>query len=534
MDNIKRLIKEVLAKTLLSEGRIDDLKVKYPDHIKIIDRLAIADPSPTKKYLDWMLKQAINDEPVAEIVNLIKKFEKEKQRLQVKDINSYATLADLRNAFEILGTSKGEDKKLAKSGAQVIYAQGSIVVLRVTTKEASCYYGRGTKWCIAATQSHNYFASYVKRGVKFYFIIDKSKDKDDKYHKIAVAMVRTEVKPFTQQNFDATDATFSADILENMVGDDVIKVIHEDCMSSGEMLLYTLSKTDDQELIKKYANDKTCQTVLLENPNTPSEIREKLFNETSDETLHAHISDMLYDEPVSITGPLVTDLINSGRVRSAATALRVFEYGEGFKYTNDLIEAALAANDEGVNYFIARYASEENGVTKQRQNQIFDSGNESIVKGFLDGYARNWDDNPVLSIKLLKAIMSSPELVPEAYFKWIYKGNTDNLFKYIKALQKQLSPDAYEDFVKRTAGVLQDAAFMQDDDWDGNISAIATSEMIAEAAGAIAYYNNLYNKIYDGHLTSGETHDGQPIDFKNYIDFVHWVDEEIKIWESFV
>ena len=53
--------------------------------------------------------------------------------------------------------------------------------------EASCYYGFGTKWCISATQSENYYISYADRGIEFYFIIDKLPT-EKVFNKLAVAV----------------------------------------------------------------------------------------------------------------------------------------------------------------------------------------------------------------------------------------------------------------------------------------------------------------------------------------------------------
>ncbi len=45
----------------------------------------------------------------------------------------------------------------------------------------SIRYGRGTKWCISATKSENYYFSYRLRGVSFYFLF-----KNDKRYAIGV------------------------------------------------------------------------------------------------------------------------------------------------------------------------------------------------------------------------------------------------------------------------------------------------------------------------------------------------------------
>lgn len=59
---------DLFVKQVLTEGRVDDLRKKYGfDRIEGLedveddfDRLINLDPSPTKKYLEWMVKQYID------------------------------------------------------------------------------------------------------------------------------------------------------------------------------------------------------------------------------------------------------------------------------------------------------------------------------------------------------------------------------------------------------------------------------------------------------------------------------------------
>jgi hypothetical protein len=44
------------------------------------------------------------------------------------------------------------------------------MIVRPESTEASCYFGQGTRWCISATQSTNYFDQYSGQGKAFYFV----------------------------------------------------------------------------------------------------------------------------------------------------------------------------------------------------------------------------------------------------------------------------------------------------------------------------------------------------------------------------
>ena len=49
--------KEFLAEMFLLEGKIDDLKVQNPSLHREIDQYTAADPSPTKKFVPWLVSQ---------------------------------------------------------------------------------------------------------------------------------------------------------------------------------------------------------------------------------------------------------------------------------------------------------------------------------------------------------------------------------------------------------------------------------------------------------------------------------------------
>ena len=80
---------------------------------------------------------------------------------------------------------KGRASKQAKSESDVVYDDEEFMVIRPLSAHASCYYGQGTKWCISATDSQNYFDSYTKEGKAFYFVMDKTRSNDDPLKKVA-------------------------------------------------------------------------------------------------------------------------------------------------------------------------------------------------------------------------------------------------------------------------------------------------------------------------------------------------------------
>jgi hypothetical protein len=67
------------------------------------------------------------------------------------------------------------------------------MVVRPHTTEASCKYGTGTKWCIAATATRNYYSTYSVSNNKFYFVIDKKAEPNSVNSKFAIVIVNTSV-----------------------------------------------------------------------------------------------------------------------------------------------------------------------------------------------------------------------------------------------------------------------------------------------------------------------------------------------------
>ena len=81
-----------------------------------------------------------------------------------------------------------ELKRAAKESTEFVTKTPYHLVVRPLSEEASCHWGRGAKWCIAATKSANYFDSYTSEGKAFFFLLAKTKDIDPAYKKIAVVI----------------------------------------------------------------------------------------------------------------------------------------------------------------------------------------------------------------------------------------------------------------------------------------------------------------------------------------------------------
>lgn len=190
----------VVSEAALFEAKKDTLRSKW-SHVNEEDfnRLVDSDPSPTKKYADWMLKTHIDGGySVDQIIPIILKFDQVNGRIthelvrkgvdafeneigvdipvsdidtifrSPKDINSYKGLGILKAIINQV-ESKKTKKEEKLQGAEKIYEDENFLVILPKTKEGSCHYGSGTRWCVAARES-NQFDNYSKRGTLYYII----------------------------------------------------------------------------------------------------------------------------------------------------------------------------------------------------------------------------------------------------------------------------------------------------------------------------------------------------------------------------
>ena len=222
---------------MLIEGRLQDTMKKYSEiDPEIIKQLSSSDPSGKNAYLMWMTK-AMKDsgagvydvpglarERIFDIVPLVADFHKAKQRisqlnkqrkkdgkgLYPNDINQFKSLDQLENFIDDLGLSGSEEKRKEKEaalgGASILQDDEDFFIIRPETQEASCFFGKKTKWCISATRSQNYYDSYTNQGKAFYFILNKNLNDDSKYRKIALVYDKNgEFEEF----FDVEDEGYS-------------------------------------------------------------------------------------------------------------------------------------------------------------------------------------------------------------------------------------------------------------------------------------------------------------------------------------
>ena len=106
-------------------------------------------------------------------------------------------------------------EKSAKEQTDYLHDDDDYMIVRPRSADSSCYYGKGTKWCISSTQSRNYFDQYTGEGVGFYFVLFKHLTQEDPYKKMALVFRPGESEP--SEVYDAVDDEVGVDAVREAV-----------------------------------------------------------------------------------------------------------------------------------------------------------------------------------------------------------------------------------------------------------------------------------------------------------------------------
>jgi len=170
---------------IIQESRVDDFKSKFSQKFSPENLKKIIDTVP-QKYLEWVGKNIgeINFEGnLSKLSVALKTFDKISSNLPITDINGYNSIVELINA--LVSYEQKPRREIRKvEGGNVVHEDGRFFVVNPLTHGASCYYGKGTKWCTAADSDHQ-FKKYNEDG-KLFYILDKTKATSDPLYKIAI------------------------------------------------------------------------------------------------------------------------------------------------------------------------------------------------------------------------------------------------------------------------------------------------------------------------------------------------------------
>ena len=251
-----------LYNLICEAATLDDIYVKYYSNIDrgIFNKIVSSDPTwredkPNKmgKFGKWLLKLWVNRklmlEDLYKATEYLSYFVKYNNRIEVKDINKYHSLPELYNIVKVfmdnpeIATSNSDEVRRIKEGADKVFENGEWLVIVPHTKEASCYYGKGTQWCTAAEQSHNMFDHYNSQG-NLYINIRKSDGEKFQFHFESGSFMDATDTPIESPVYDTIGFGYS--ILdyykENLSSDNFNKLVETkievNSNDNGEILMY--------------------------------------------------------------------------------------------------------------------------------------------------------------------------------------------------------------------------------------------------------------------------------------------------------
>lgn len=217
-------------------SKLDRIKQQHPElNVSFMDIIASVDPSKTKKYVEFIIKQikrnyTLYDDGKILNLNLIAQqlfgvdntillevFDEHynNNRIKIKDISLYHTMDDIKCQVD----EANEIVKLKELEKQTVklYDSNEWLVVLPTSFEASQVYAKNTKWCITMK---SYWSDYKKHS-RILYVINKLTDE-----KCAISKRFNGNSSPTIQGWDAKDNEVSPLMWE--FNDDVWKVLRSD------------------------------------------------------------------------------------------------------------------------------------------------------------------------------------------------------------------------------------------------------------------------------------------------------------------
>jgi hypothetical protein len=430
----KNYLNEDKELELLVEARVKDIKKKYATldkggWINFGRRQieGVLGPKGVSKYLMWFARELRAnfiddiDEPgwaermqadsnVFEVANAllasIMTFQENQQRMEEKDIYKF-NAGELQYNLSKLGLSSKEkrdkEKESAMESAEIVYDENDIFAVRPLSTEASCYFGKSTRWCISATQGKNYFDQYTSENKAFVMVRFNNIPAEHELHKLALVYDRS---GDLEDVFDAADdevgesAVYSAVTMNRLGPKADYDLIDDD---------------DDREAVDEEASDLVGSGYnnVLDNPpdatqgydDAARELEQEYADKIVNGSYSYEIDDYGEGSYMMFNGSFTIELNNE-----------VFEGGE--YDTSHLSESDLINKySEAQLYFDDIEVYDHSGVTtfELRMSTENYEGNPDGYDSFLDNMAYYDKDFPKIRRVLMKFLSEEEYIAPSTY-----------------------------------------------------------------------------------------------------------------------
>jgi hypothetical protein len=283
----KIILTESQFNYLLESASLNDIYDKYYSNIDndIFMKIIQADPTynvnkPQKmgKYGKWLLNIYKNGklmiEDLYKATNYLKCFIDYYNVIKEKDITKIKSLQELYDIVRpyLEGnspTSKSDEIRKIKEGAEKVYEDNEWIIIIPHTKEASCYYGKGTQWCTAADYSNNMFDHYNIQGSLYININKVTKEKFQFHFETNSFMDENdrEIKSPIAYNISLSQGACSY-YANNVENSDAIFVDKQYVLETENCTLVLIKKPEDEYWdLKDEYNDEIVARNLIFNDN---------------------------------------------------------------------------------------------------------------------------------------------------------------------------------------------------------------------------------------------------------------------------
>jgi hypothetical protein len=334
---------------LIQEGRVDDFKNKFGQKFspEMIGRIV---SEITPKFLQWAGKviDGVNfNDNFIKLSEALKKFEKISTNLPKTDINQYQTLEELITAItNYEGKSRRDIKKV--EGGNVVYDDGNYFVVNPLNHDASCYYGKGTKWCTAA-ETDTHFKKYNEDG-KLFYIIDRSKPTNDPFYKVALLRKFDGDKIYydAKDEYVRTGWIHGTEILDKILNN-VTGYLQKEFADQLKIYSDREEAKKEKDRLQKLREQQRVQSLRDDAQDRRDENEWALDGNTPDEGLKAYalLEYLVDNEGVSILSN--DDRIEIQRIKDEIERLNN-EYDADEEVRGDLLDEISELEDELDNY----------------------------------------------------------------------------------------------------------------------------------------------------------------------------------------
>jgi len=155
---------------------------------------------------DWIKREVQKGYVEADVVATLSYFQNNKYKFKERDIFKYDA-SDLEKIIKEGNIKSSNDKKRENRGKYKIIKQTEeFVVVRPDDLTASAFWGLGTQWCITMTNAE-YFHNYLDENHVFYFLIDKTKQNQNKGSKICISILKNSKNKVAKTTYFLADDT---------------------------------------------------------------------------------------------------------------------------------------------------------------------------------------------------------------------------------------------------------------------------------------------------------------------------------------